>query len=204
MLLCALAIGPGNDSPGDGESTPDNIVIAGIQKSSRERPGSIWNSLDQGVAIQNNGSMIPPPPSETPGVAGSQSQTKLLPLYVKFNPHPIGEQSSLKTSDSTPTITVQFSPNNGKPLYIIYSTTDRHRVPGAEHSMVSGHNESSDCTLFHTTFPSDAILEVKEDRNEVTIVVKTKDKHYKWRSDSKPYPGADPDDSDVRWSEEYS
>jgi hypothetical protein len=69
---------------------------------------------------------------------------------------------------------------------------------------VSKNNESSNCSLFHTTFPSDAKLEVKEDQKEVTIVVKTKDKHYKWRSDSKPYPDADPNDSDFRWSEEYS
>jgi hypothetical protein len=145
-----------------------------------------------------------PPPSETPAAAASQSQTKPLPLYVKFNPHPIGEQSSLKTGDSTPTITVQFSPNDGSQLYIIYSTTDKRGNPGAPHSKVSNNNESSNCTLFHTTFPSDAKLDVEEDKKEVTIVVRTKDKRYKWRSDSKYYPDADPNDSDVRWSEEYS
>jgi hypothetical protein len=134
-------------------------------------------------------------------VVVSSKQTKLLPNYVKHNPHVITGQSSVKTSNLKATITVQLVPlNDGSGVYIYYQTSDMYTgQPGALHWNMSGNNESHNCTIFKK-FPSDAMLFVNEDNGEVIIKVSTKHKCYKWRSDSGHYLDANPDDSDVRWT----
>jgi hypothetical protein len=138
--------------------------------------------------------------------ATSTTQTAHLPNYVKFNPHGVSAkiQANNPPCSQTPTITVQLIPiKNTNEAYIEYTITDCVGIKGKSHSRNSHNNESNSSTLFTKTFMLNKGIDLEETANppgEVTIKVTGMDgKCYEWESDSKPYSGANQQDSDVRW-----
>jgi hypothetical protein len=158
----------------------------------------LFISIPIGILLSGCSTKQIPPSSPSEIGISNQQQTKVLPNYVKHNPHTV-TQSHVKTTDAT--ITVQLiCPSDGSGAYINYWTTDKYDgQPGPPHSKNNNKNESFNSPLFKTTFPCDAKLTVKEDNREVTIEVETTSKHYKWRSDATYHPEADQNDGDVRW-----
>jgi hypothetical protein len=173
-------------------SIPVGILLSGCMTQKGTPPVL---SVPSGSAITNDG-------KEILANAAGTNHTQPFQNYVKHNPH-----SGLNRSDSKRNTAIKFAkiyaelfvPYHDRQYYIRYKITDKDNWPGVWHWKDSGNNESSNSTLFTTTFDHSKDIDVQPDGKEVTITgTGINGKCHKWKSDATDYTSK-PLDSDCKW-----
>lgn len=135
-------------------------------------------------------------PSSKRIATATSGLTGPLPNYVKHNQWDFW----WLWPTQRPYITVWLLPVNNQ-VCIQYAIWDDHGQEGALHWQGATNNESSTSSLFTTTFPSSANLDVRcTSDGEVIVQVTVGSKCYAWKSDSKYDSTANQSDTDVKWN----